>query len=104
MVRRTLLLAAAAAALAALLPAPPATRAQGEKGEAVELFNGKNLDGWKVFLDPKAKDVRPDEVFTVKDGVIRCTGKPNGYLLTEKDYGDYVLTLEWRWPEREGNS
>ena len=34
-----------------------------------------------------------------------CTGKPAGYLLTKKnDYENYVLTLEWRWPEKGGNN
>jgi hypothetical protein len=30
--------------------------------------------------------------------VLICKGTPPGYLRTEKAYGDYVLTLEWRWP------
>lgn len=34
--------------------------------EFVELFNGKNLDGWKVGSNPGA--------FTVQDGVIRVNG------------------------------
>jgi len=102
-IRRTPLLAAAALAATLLLPLIPAGRAEEEKGTA-ELFNGKNLDGWKVFVDPRFKDVKPEDVWSVKDGVIHCKGKPNGYLLTEKEYGDYVLTVEWRWPEKPGNS
>src|SRR5262249_51022528 len=51
-----------------------------------------------------AKDVKPEDVWSVKDGVIHCKGRPFGYLLTEKEYGDYVLTVEWRWPARPGNS
>ncbi|MFQ3651577.1 MAG: DUF1080 domain-containing protein [Gemmataceae bacterium] len=61
------------------------------------LFNGKDLTGWRVFLkDNKAK---PEDCFSVKDGVIECTGKPNGYLITEKEYGNYILELEWKWGE-----
>ena len=34
-----------------------------------------------------------------------CKGKPAGYLLTKKnDYENYVLTLQWRWPEKGGNN
>ncbi len=107
MIRRTPLLAAAVLVLACLLrPAP--SPADDKKDEAtadeIKLFNGKNLDGWKTYLDPKAKDVKPEDVWSVKDGVIHCKGKPFGYLLTEKEYGDYVLTVEWRWPEKPGNS
>lgn len=71
---------------------------------SIKLFNGKNLTGWTPFLDPRAKGVTPAEVWSVKDGILHCKGKPNGYLLTDKEYGDYVLTVEWRWPEKAGNS
>ncbi len=31
-------------------------------------------------------------------------GTPKGYLATEKDYTDFVLRLEWRWPaNKPGN-
>lgn len=70
------------------------------------LFNGKDLAGWKTFLDPKAKDADPAHVWTVYDGIIQCTGKPAGYLITDKEFGDYVLKLQWRWPAgtKGGNS
>ncbi|MCI0639983.1 MAG: DUF1080 domain-containing protein [Gemmataceae bacterium] len=64
----------------------------------IKLFNGKNLDGWKVFLDPKKKDA--GEVFTVKEGVLYCEGNVNGYVITDKEYENYTLKVEWRWGER----
>lgn len=67
------------------------------------LFNGKDLTGWRVVV-PGKSDVKPEQVFTVKDGVLATPGKPIGYVLTEKDYSDYVLELEWRWPGKPGNS
>ncbi len=82
--------------LAALTLAVPAS----EEG-FVKLFNGKDLTGWKPFL---ADGADPAKTWTITDGVIRCTGKPLGYLITDKDYGDYVLRLQWRWPEKPGNS
>ena len=36
-------------------------------------------------------------MWSIKDGTIICTGKPNGYIVTEKEYGDYILKL-WRLP------
>jgi hypothetical protein len=79
-----------------------AGRAAGQDEGWVKLFNGKDLSGWTTFLANKS--VPAEEVWTVKDGVIHCKGRPNGYLCTEKEYGDYVLKFEWRWPERAGNS
>ena len=68
----------------------------------VPLFNGKDLTGWTATLrPPKDKpDAKPDpkDTWSVKDGVLLCTGKPNGYLATAKEYGDYTLTLKWRYP------
>jgi hypothetical protein len=83
---------------------PGTGRAEDKKADTVKLFNGKNLEGWTTFLDPRQKGVKPEDVWSVKDGVIHCKGKPFGYLLTEKEYGDYMLTVEWRWPEKPGNS
>jgi len=82
-----------------------AARAEEKPGSSTKLFNGTDLAGWKVFLDPRDKGkTRPEEVWSVKEGVISCTGRPNGYIITEKEYGNYVLELEWRWPGKGGNS
>lgn len=67
------------------------------------LFNGKDLTGWTIVQrDPKdSTQTNPDPltVWTVQDGVLRCSGKPNGYIATRQPYENYVLELEWRWPE-----
>lgn len=64
--------------------------------KAIELFNGKDLAGWTFDLDDP--NVKMTDVWSVRDGVLCCTGRPSGYLRTEKDYENYVLTLDWRWP------
>lgn len=69
------------------------------KEDFTPLFNGKDLTGWKTYLNPKSKKTA-EEIWQVKDGVIRCEGSEMGYLITEKEYGDYVLRLQWRWGER----
>lgn len=66
------------------------------------LFNGKDFTGWKLFIPDKNVDVH--DVWSVKDGVVHCKGKPNGYMRTEADYCDYKLHLEWRWAEKPTNS
>ncbi len=66
--------------------------------KTTELFNGKDLSGWKAVL--AGDDAKMEDVWSVKDGILHCTGKPAGYIRTEKgDFHDYVLTVEWRWPE-----
>jgi hypothetical protein len=61
------------------------------------LFNGRDLTGWKTVVDPKKKDVKPEDIWSVKDGIIVCTGKANGYFHTEKSYKNYVLRYDWRY-------
>jgi len=66
------------------------------------LWNGENLAGWKLFVADEHVDV--NEVWSVKDDVVHCTGKPNGYMRTEDKYENYRLHLEWRWPSKPTNS
>ncbi len=66
------------------------------------LFNGKDLVGWKLFIPDETTDV--SKVWSVRDGVVYCTGKPNGYMRTQAVYENYKLHLEWRWPAEPTNS
>jgi hypothetical protein len=66
------------------------------------LWNGKDFAGWKLFVPDESVDVH--QVWSVKNGVIHCKGKPNGYMRTEADYSNYKLHVEWRWAEKPTNS
>lgn len=57
----------------------------------VNLFNGKDLKGWKQ-LNGKAS-------YEVKNGEIVGTTvfkEPNSFLVTEVDYGDFIFELEFK--------
>jgi hypothetical protein len=57
-------------------------------------FNGRNLDGWIwVSVCPGAKK---DDVWSVADGAIHCAGTVYGYLRTEADYKNFLLTMKVR--------
>lgn len=76
-------------------------------GEKVKLFNGKDTAGWKAFVPDLAKDKKDQlSVWSVKDGVLQCAGRPIGYIQTEALYDNYVLELDWRFDpaKGEGNS
>lgn len=69
----------------------------------VKLFNGKDLAGWDYHLQDK--DVRMEQVWSVRDGVLVCRGKPAGYIVTKRDdFENYALVVEWRWPGKGGNN
>jgi hypothetical protein len=63
------------------------------------LFNGKDFTGLKFFLP--GKDGDPAKTWSVKDGVIACTGKPNAYFHTDKSYKNYVIRYDWRYPKEQ---
>jgi hypothetical protein len=70
--------------------------------KTIELFNGKNLDGWGFVL--KDPSVKASDVFSVKEGVITIAGEPFGYMYTEKVFSDFHLHVEWRWQGEATNS
>jgi hypothetical protein len=69
-------------------------------GETVQLFNGKNLDGWTAFFRDGSTD--PAQAFFVEDGILKCKGQPIGYLKTKKKYTSYELIVEWRFDPEKG--
>ena len=67
------------------------------------LFNGKDLSGWT--MDVPALDKKPNlaKPFTVRNGMLVSLGKPAGHLLTEKNYSNYRLEVEYRFAGKPGN-
>ncbi len=52
------------------------------------MFNGKDLTGWhNVNCAPGT--------FFVKDNMIITTGKPTGYLRTDKQYENFIAEFDW---------
>jgi hypothetical protein len=72
------------------------------------LFNGKDLIGWTPFVPELSKDGKSQSApWSVKDGILICSGNPAGYIHTNNDFTSYILKLEWRFnPEtkKAGNS
>ncbi|OYX18624.1 MAG: hypothetical protein B7Z16_08610 [Algoriphagus sp. 32-45-6] len=73
--------------------------ANAQVGQWKDLFNGKDLTGWKV--------VAGKATFEVKDGVIEGTavhGTGNTFLVTEEMYGDFVLEVDLKINHISSNS
>ncbi|MBN3520521.1 DUF1080 domain-containing protein [Algoriphagus lutimaris] len=51
-----------------------------QTGEWVELFNGKNFDGWKISENPDS--------FTISDGILKVEG-PRGHMFYMGDVGNH---------------
>jgi len=55
-----------------------------------------SLAGWKSYHQD---GVQTGDVWSLDEqGILHCQGKPLGYLFTEKEYDNFVLELDWRWP------
>jgi hypothetical protein len=61
------------------------------------LFNGKDLTGWKVNEGGKLS------LWGAENGILYVKGGGGGWLMTEKEYSDFELRLEFKIPEK-GNS
>jgi len=64
-----------------------------------DLFDGKTLNGWKVLAGEAKFDAVEGEIVGT---TVMNTG--NTFLVTEKEYGDFVLELEIKVEDPAGNS
>ncbi len=98
-------LAASAAMTGGLAGAWPAAAAQ--RGGAPppptslpvwrDLFNGRDLTGWVNV------NTAPD-TWSVRNGLLVCTGKPIGVMRTDRMYENFIIYVEWMHLEPGGNS
>jgi len=91
--RRWFCLAPLALVVCALAAAPAADK---PPEGFVPLFNGKDLTGWKV-LNGKM------DVWGADKDILFVDGRGGGWLMTEKEYGDFEVVLEFKMPKM-GNS
>lgn len=86
--------------------AAPVFAAAGEepKDGWVQLFNGKNLDGWIVKLNHHALNDNFGDTFRVEDGMIKVRydkygdfGDRFGHLYYNRPFSHYHLAVEYRF-------
>lgn len=65
-----------------------------EKEGYVSLFNGKDLTGWKV---PEGDNGHWNVIDGVIDYDARSEARGSKDLLSEKEYGDFKLHVDWRF-------
>ena len=62
-----------------------------------DLFNGRNLEGWvDVNTSP--------ETWSVRDGMLVCTGKPIGVMRSDRQYENFIQHIKWSHMTPGGNS
>jgi hypothetical protein len=80
-----------------------ASAAEGE-GEWIQLFNGKNLDGWKVKLKGYELNDNFGNTFRVEDGLLTVRydaydkfGGKFGHVFYDQPFENYVIRVEYRF-------
>jgi hypothetical protein len=79
-----------AAIVAASVVLPWTPNAAAEEGFVSLMPKNDISEHWTV-------EVSPAETWQLKDGMIYCAGKPNGFLRSKKIYKDFVFRAEWRF-------
>lgn len=95
----------AAATVLILLTAVAAVRAEDAcKGKWVQLFNGKDLSGWKVKITGYDLGDNYKNTFRVEDGLLTVSfdGYDKfdgrfGHIFYEKPFSNYILRVEYRF-------
>lgn len=94
-------------------------------GETISLFNGQDLSGWTMDIPARDKAGPEDEAtikngiitidthkaewwksipsFIVRDGMLVSLGMQGGHLITENEFSDYELVVEYRFSKTPGN-
>ncbi len=75
-----------------------AMQPESAKADWKTLFDGKSTKGWHTYLK---QDISP--LWAVEDGALTLNGKGAGDIVTDGQYGDFELELEWKISEG-GNS
>ncbi|MCG8448986.1 MAG: DUF1080 domain-containing protein [Pirellulales bacterium] len=81
-----------------------AETADAEKGEWIQLFNGKNLDGWTPKIRGYEVGDNFADTFRVEDGLLKVSydkyegkfQKRFGHLYYKEPFSHYVLRVEYR--------
>lgn len=71
--------------------------------EPIALFDGKSLNGWVSDVPKADEDPNLPASFIVRDGKLVSLGKPLGHLVTEKEFSNYKLVVEYRFAGEPGN-
>lgn len=71
----------------------PKTQAQ----STIKLFNQKNLKGWYAYEPVSGKQKDASKIFHADKKVIHLDGDKIGYLMSEKSFKNFQLTVKYKW-------
>ena len=77
---------------------------QSSKGKkTISLFNGNDLSGWYIDVPDMDKDSSLQSPFLIRDAMLVSMGTPNGHIITDAEYENFKLEVEYRFAGVPGN-
>lgn len=70
-------------------------------GKKTRLFLPDKKNEWHSFLSQSGKNNDLKNVFRFEGDVLHVSGEEFGYVVTEKKYGNFHLTVEFKWGEKK---
>jgi hypothetical protein len=70
---------------------------------AKSLFNGNSLEGWHADVPELDKNPTAQSPFIVRNGLLVSLGTPGGHLISDDEYQNYRLAVEYRFAGKPGN-
>ena len=78
--------------------------ADDHKKNWIQLFNGKDLEGWTIKIRGHDAGINHNDTFSVKDGVIQVSydkyedfNKTYGHIFYKTPFSHYLLRIEYRF-------
>ena len=76
--------------------------------DSIRLFNGKDLNNWKLITNDTLFTGDAEDIFAIENEVLHVYSHQQPFskqtfagLYTDKSYGNYRLTLEYKWGEKK---
>lgn len=74
-----------------------------KENKAISLYNGKDLAGWHIDVPEMDKDTTLQSPFFIRHGMLVSMGEPNGHIITDAEYENFKLEVEYRFAGVPGN-
>jgi hypothetical protein len=74
-----------------------------KENKSIPLFNGTNLKGWHIDVPAMDTDTTLQSPFLIRDGMLVSMGTPNGHIITDAEYENFKLEVEYRFTGTPGN-
>lgn len=71
--------------------------------QTLQLFNGKDLQGWHIDVPEMDTSKTAPNPFIIRNGLLVSMGNPNGHLITDAVYENYRVKVEYRFAGKPGN-